>query len=107
MNLHLDGSRWTFTVTKAPEPKTDNEGRQKTDRRTGERLTVTQMMALNAEDGADVITVTVAGDVPKVSVGQIVTPVELEAIPWATNGRNGVAYRAKSLDTPKQGVKAA
>jgi hypothetical protein len=32
-----------------------------------------------------------------VNVGQTVHPVELEAIPWATNGRNGVAYRASSL----------
>ncbi|MEQ7127078.1 hypothetical protein ABN034_21390 [Actinopolymorpha sp. B11F2] len=106
MNLLLDASRYTFTVTKAPEPKTDNEGRHKADRKTGELLFVTQVMALNADSGADVLMITVAGQPPKVSVGQTVIPVELEAMPWATNGRSGVAFRAKSLDT-KASVKAA
>ena len=31
------------------------------------------------------------------SVGQLVAVEQLEAIPWATNGRNGVAFRAVSL----------
>ena len=106
MKLFLDTSRTTFTVTKVAEPKTDNEGRHKADRRTGELLFVVQVMALDAENGADVLMVTVAGAPPKVTVGQTVNPVELEAMPWATNGRNGVAYRAKSLDT-KASVKAA
>jgi hypothetical protein len=43
--------------------------------------------------------VTLAGNaMPKVNVGSVVVPVELEAMPWATNGRNGVAYRAKTLN---------
>jgi hypothetical protein len=93
-------------VTKVAEPKTDDKGVQRTDRRTHEPLFVVQVMALEPESGADVLMITVAGTPPKVTVGQTVTPVELEAIPWATNGRNGVAYRAKSLDT-KASVKAA
>jgi hypothetical protein len=32
-----------------------------------------------------------------VKVGQIVTLSKLEALPWATNGRNGVAFRAEEL----------
>jgi hypothetical protein len=32
-----------------------------------------------------------------VNQGQPVSFSELEAIPWANNGRNGVAYRAASI----------
>ncbi|MGW0230904.1 hypothetical protein ACWDWO_21555 [Actinopolymorpha singaporensis] len=106
MKLIVDTSVHTFTVTKAAEPKTDQDGRHKADRRTGELLFVVQVMALEPESGADIITITVAGAPPKVAVGQTVTPVELEAIPWATGGRNGVAFRAKALEA-KQAVKAA
>ena len=31
------------------------------------------------------------------TVGQLVAVEQLEAIPWATNGRNGVAFRAIEL----------
>jgi len=96
MRLLIDISRVTFTVTKAPAEKCDQNGVQKKDRTTGEPLFTTQVMALD-ETGGDMLTVTTAGVPPKVSVGQQVTPAELEAIPWATNGRSGVAYRASSL----------
>jgi hypothetical protein len=105
MRLLVDISRVTFTVTKAPAEKCDQNGVQKKDRTTGEPLFTTQVMALD-ETGGDMLTVTTAGAPPKVSVGQQVHPVELEAIPWATNGRNGVAYRASSL-TPAAGTSTA
>jgi hypothetical protein len=96
MRLLVDIARVTFTVTKAVEEKRDQNKMQKTDRTTGEPLWTTQVMALD-ETGGDMLTITTAGTPPKVNVGQTVHPVELEAIPWATNGRNGVAYRASSL----------
>jgi hypothetical protein len=34
-----------------------------------------------------------------VKVGQNVAVSKLEALPWATNGRNGVAYRAEEIKT--------
>ncbi len=83
-------------MTKAVEEKRDQNGVQKKDRTTGEPLWTTQVMALD-ETGGDMLTVTTAGQPPKVAVGQQVKPGELEAIPWATNGRNGVAYRASAL----------
>ena len=49
-----------------------------------------------------VIRVTVTGDQPKVSQGQPVRFEELEAIPWANNGRNGVAYRAAAIHPAAQ-----
>jgi hypothetical protein len=65
-------------------------------------------MALDPRDerGGEILNVTVAGQPPKVTIGQAVSLSELEAIPWATNGRSGVAFRAKSI-TPKQAAKAA
>jgi hypothetical protein len=105
MKLLVDIARVTFTVTKAVAEKCDQNGVQKKDRTTGEPLFTTQVMALD-ETGGDMLTITTAGAPPKVSVGQQVHPVELEAIPWATNGRNGVAYRASSL-TPTAGTSTA
>ena len=96
MRLLVDISRVTFTVTKAPAEKLDQSRMQKKDRTTGEPLFTTQVMALD-ETGGDMLTITTAGAPPKVNVGQQVAPGELEAIPWATNGRSGVAYRASSL----------
>ena len=44
-----------------------------------------------------VIAVTTAGERPNVKVGQLVLLSKLEALPWATNGRNGVAFRAEEI----------
>jgi hypothetical protein len=38
-----------------------------------------------------------------VNQGQPVRFEDLEAIPWANNGRNGVAYRAASIQPATQG----
>ena len=97
MRILVDVSRVTFTVTKAVVEKNDQNGRQKSDRTTGEPLWSTQVMALDST-GGEMLTITTAGQPPKVNVGQSVVPVELEAIPWATNGRNGTAYKAASLN---------
>jgi hypothetical protein len=105
MRLVLDVSRARFTVSKPPEEKRDLEGKQRADKRTGALLFTVQLVAFD-ETGAEVITVTVAGQLPKVAVGQDVSPVELEAIPWSQEKRSGVAYRAKEV-RPAQQVKAA
>jgi hypothetical protein len=105
MQLFVDTSRSSFTVTRTAVEKLDQNGRQKTDRNTSEPLWVVQVMALD-EKGGEMLNVTVAGVPPKLTVGQQVACAELEAIPWATNGKNGVAFRAKSI-TPVSGQKAA
>ncbi len=98
MRLLIDTSNVTFTVSRAFEPKMDNQtGRQKTDRNTGAELYTMQLVAID-EKGAEVIVVTVAGPQRDVPTGTPVAVVELEAIPWNTNnGRSGVAYRAASI----------
>ncbi len=98
MKLFLDISQTQFTVTREVGEKVDENGRQKTQRNTNEPLWQVQLMALDAS-GGEMLNVTVAGAPPKVSVGQAVVPVGLEAIPWAQGTRNGVAFRAVSLNT--------
>ena len=106
MRLLIDTSGKSFTVTKAVEEKKDQNGRQKVDRNSQEPLWSVQVMALD-ETGGEMLNVTLAGNaMPKITVGASVVPVELEAIPWATNGKNGVAYRAKTLN-PQGSQKAA
>ena len=93
----LETSKYVFTVTKSPEPKTEFGGtQQKIDRASKRPEWVVEVLAMDAERG-EVIRVTVAGDQPRVSQGQHVTFTDLEAIPWVNNGRNGVAYRAASI----------
>lgn len=105
MKLYVETSRTQFTVTQMAREKTDQNGRQKVDRNTNELLWIVQVMALD-ETGGEMLNITLAGSLPTVKVGQQVIPVELEALPWATGGKNGVAFRAKSLNAAT-GSKAA
>ncbi len=97
MRLLVDTSHVSFTVGREATPKNDQNGIQRTDRNTKEPLFAVQLVAVD-EGGAEVINVTVAGaNPPQVAKGQAVNPAELQAIPWAQNGRNGVAFRASSI----------
>ena len=102
MRLVLDTAKVTFTVTKAAEPRTEyGSGKQKMNRASQLPEWVVEVLAMDSERG-EVIRVTVAGDQPKVNQGQPVRFEELEAIPWANNGRDGVAYRAASIHPAAQ-----
>lgn len=93
----LDITQYTFTVTKAVEPRRDyGKTEQKVDRDTGRPQWVLEVLAQDSERG-EVIKVTVTGDQPKVNLGQPVRFETLEAIPWSNNGKSGVAYRAASV----------
>jgi hypothetical protein len=99
MKLYVDTNSKQVTVTKDPVAKTDGQtDRQKTERNTGRPMWSTQVFVLD-DDGGEVITVTTAGEKPNVKVGQSVAVSKLEALPWATNGRNGVAFRAEEIKT--------
>ena len=102
MRLVLKDEKYAFTVTKAAEPKTEfGSGQQKLNKQSNLPEWVVEVLAMDSERG-EVIRVTVTGDQPKVSQGHVVTFAELEAIPWANNGRNGVAYRAASIQPAQQ-----
>ena len=98
MKLYVDTSAKQVTVTREPAEKMEQNGRQKTERGTGRPMWSTQVFVLDG-DGGEVITITTAGEKPKVMVGQVVSVSKLEALPWATNGRNGVAFRAEEIKT--------
>lgn len=96
MKLIIETSAKQTTVTKEPVEKLDQNQRQRMERGTGRPMWSTQVFVLD-NDGGEVINVTTAGERPNVKVGQPITLSELEALPWATNGRNGVAFRAQEI----------
>ena len=96
MKLYVDTTSKQVTVSKDTEPKNDQNGNQRSEKGTGRLMWSTQVFVLD-ETGGEVITITTAGEKPGVKVGELVAVEQLEAIPWATNGRNGVAFRAISL----------
>jgi hypothetical protein len=95
MQLEIKTEGVDYVVSRAPQPKNDNDGRHKTDRDTGAPLHVTELVAMD-DTGAEVIKVTTAGE-PKVTKRQLVTVVKLVATPWNIDGRGGVAFRADSI----------
>ncbi|MGH3946816.1 MAG: hypothetical protein ACRDSI_17500 [Pseudonocardiaceae bacterium] len=109
MQLEIKTEGVDFVVSRAPLPKNDNDGRQKTDRETGEFLHVTELVAMD-QTGAEVIKVTTVGQ-PRVAKRQPVTVVKLVATPWNIDGRGGVAFRADSIvpvpTTPASPARAA
>ena len=57
----------------------------------------TQVFVLD-EKGGEVITMTTAGESLLSRRGSSSPVEQLEAIPWATNGRNGVTFRADGAE---------
>ena len=112
MRLIIDVSRVSFSVGREPEPRMARENGQETavqrrDKVTNLPMWSVQLVAIE-EDGAEVINVTVvAPDAPKLSAGQPVVPVSLQAIPWAENGKNGTACRAVEMKPASMGKAAA
>jgi hypothetical protein len=96
VKLYVDTSTKQVTVSREPSEKTEQNGRQKVERGTGRPMWSTQVFVLD-DDGGEVIAITTAGEKPNVKVGQLVSVSRLEALPWATNGRNGVAFRAEEI----------
>ena len=110
MKYVVDLTGKQMTVSLEPVEKKDENGKQKTERNTGRPMWSTQVFVLD-QDGGEVIAVTTAGEKPNVKVGALVSPVQLEIIPWAQvrngNLRSGVAFRATELLVPQAGKSAA
>ena len=96
MKLYVDMNGKQVSVTKDPVEKTEQNGRQKTERITGRLMWSTQVFILD-DDGGEVLTITTAGERPTVKVGQQVIVSKLEALPWNQEGRHGVAFRAEEI----------
>lgn len=102
MRLVLKDEKYTFTVTKAAEPRTEfGSGQQKMNRASKLPEWVVEVLAMDSERG-EVIRVTVTGDQPKVNPGSQVRFEGLEAIAWNNNGKGGVAYRAAAIHPAQQ-----
>jgi hypothetical protein len=99
MKLYVDIRDVQFEVGKPFEAKRDPEGRQRKERRGEERLLWVVQLVAFAGDGVETLNVTVASnsEPPKVTQKQSVTPVGLEAVPWAKDNKAQVAYRAESI----------
>jgi hypothetical protein len=95
MQLEIKTQGVEFVVSRAPQPKNDNDDRQRADRESGAPLYVTELVAMD-DTGAEVIKVTTPGP-PRVTTRQLVTVVKLVATPWNIDGRGGVAFRAESI----------
>lgn len=96
MILLLDMTDKAMICTKAPEPKTDQHGEQRVERSTNQPLWATEVVVTDSS-GGEVIRITTSGDKPDIAVHDEVISSGLTALPWSTNGRNGMAYRATSL----------
>src|ERR687894_2042290 len=109
MQLEIKTEGVEFVVSRAPQHKNDNDGRQKTDRETGAPLHVTELVAMD-QTGAEVIKVTTAGE-PRVAMRQPVTVRKLVATPWNIDGRGGGGVRGEGNGpvpaTPASPVRAA
>jgi hypothetical protein len=109
MQLEIKTQGVEFVVSRAPQPKNDNDGRQKADRDSGAPLYVTELVAMD-DTGAEVIKVTTTGQ-PRITTRQLVTVVKLVATPWSIDGRGGVAFRAEAIvpvpTTPASPARAA
>lgn len=100
-NIPVDLSALTFVCVSAPRPKVVNQetGEVKTDR-DGKTVFTVGLSAADAMGRVELVNVSVPGD-QDVSIGQIVTPVDLVAFPWEQviggQKRWGVAYRASRV----------
>jgi hypothetical protein len=89
-----------FVVVQDPAMKTDREGRQRVDQRTGALLWQLALVPIGDEYMREAITVTVDSE-PKAAPGEFVEVTNLVAATWETEGRWGIAFRAEKVSTAK------
>jgi hypothetical protein len=98
MPLKLETSGVSFEVGKAVDSRSDRDtGRQRVEK-AGRPRGLVQLIVHDEQTGSEIVTVTVAGEQPNVTVKQ---PVRgLEAIPWVGRGEACIAKRAEAI-TPR------
>src|SRR5664279_3110053 len=92
-----------FVVVAEPAAKTDREGRQRVDSRTGALLWQLALVPIGDEFMREAITVTVDSEL-KAAPLEFVEVENLVASTWETEGRWGVAFRAARV-VPAKAVK--
>lgn len=97
MRLPIDTSGLTLLVGLAPEPVVDFETRRPKADENGEPMYQLQLVALGSE-GAEVITVKVAGEPKGLAAGVPVKVLGLVALPWSMGDRSGVSFKAARIE---------
>lgn len=111
-NIPIDIARFTFVCVSPPRPKlvSMETGEIKQDKDGNTVFTVGLSAADNQTGRVELMNVSLSGD-PAVSVGQVVQPLGLAAIPWEQRRggelRWGIAFRADSVVSAVSGVQAA
>ena len=107
MRFPIDVSKLTFIAGSDPVGVTDPEGRQRSDKATGQLLWGLDLVALGGEDGAEVWPVRIAGEPKGISTGQPVRVEGLTAQTWEIDGRHGISFRARRLEASGAAPKRA
>jgi hypothetical protein len=109
MSLYLDTTGVIYTVSKAPMPRLDAKGAQRIDRLANRPMWITQVVAQDPEEGANVLDISTAGERPNLSVNDFVSPVRLQVIPWMKedNRDNGGRNSAPVKPTLEYSYKAS
>ena len=97
MRLPIDTTGITFLVATAPEPVRDFESKQQKTDEAGAPLFGVQLVALGGE-GAEVISVKVAGEPAALTQGSPVRVTGLVATPWSMGDRAGVSFKASGME---------
>ncbi len=111
-NIPIDLTRFTFVCVSPPRPKlvSMETGEVKQDKDGNTVFTVGLSAADNHTGRVELMNVAISGD-PGVSVGQVVQPLGLTAIPWEQRRggelRWGIAFRAESIAAAAPVVRAA
>ena len=99
MDLVIDTTGVEFQVARPFQPRLDKEGLQRRDKQGGTNLPLhaVQLVAWT-EAGSETVLVTVATDNPPTLTQRQSVMVEgLQAMPWVSDGRPKVAYRARAV----------
>ena len=106
MRLPIDTAGMTLLAGSQPEPVVDFESKAPRADENGEPLFTVQLVTISA-DGAEVISVKVAGEPKGVTQGQQVRITGLVAIPWSMEGRSGVSFKAARIEPATAAAKPA
>jgi hypothetical protein len=107
MRFPIDVGKLTLIAGSDPAGVMDMEGRQRTDKATGEPLWGLDLVALGGDDGAEVWPVRIAGEPKGISTGQPLRVEGLIAATWEIDGRHGISFRARRLEAAGPASKTA
>jgi hypothetical protein len=97
MILNIDTADKDFVVTQAPRQKVDQNGKPRESKEQPGQLLYTTQLVVTDESGGEIVSVNTSGSPGDLQPGDVVEIAGLIAIPWHSNGRNGVSYRAESI----------